>query len=394
LRNKTYSYGKQLIDEEDIQAVVNALRSDYLTQGPRIEEFEAALCKRFGCKEAVVVSNATAGLHLLGLALGWGPGDIVVSTPNTFVASSNCVLYAGATPDFVDIDPVTYNLSPSLLEQKLELYESRGQRVKAVVAVDYAGHPCDWTALQDLAKRFKFQLVDDACHALGARWNGIEVCSAQFSVASILSFHPVKHMTTGEGGAVVTNSRGIAEKIRRLRAHGITRDAAILQQNDGPWYYEMQELGFNYRLTDMQCALGISQLRKLDRFLGERKQIAEYYNRNLKPLESEGLVTLPRVVDEAEHAYHLYPVQVQFEKLGRSRTQIFAELKELGVYPQVHYIPVHLQPYYRKHFGFKPGDFPVAESFYQNELSLPMYPGLSDADLAEIVSRLKRVLKV
>jgi dTDP-4-amino-4,6-dideoxygalactose transaminase len=291
--------------------------------------------------------------------------------------------------DFADIDPDTYTLCPGRLEEKLKRYRQQGRNVKAVVAVDYAGHPCEWEELQALAKRYEFQLIDDACHALGARYKGVEVCSSRFADAVSLSFHPVKTITTGEGGAVLTNDPRLAERIRRLRTHGMTKDPARLEKNDGPWYYEMHELGFNYRISDIQCALGSSQLARLDRFNQRRREIAAYYRARL----DQDLAVTPTVRPYVEHAYHLYPLRLRLERLREDRGHVFNELKARGLHLQVHYIPVHLQPLYRRRFGFQPGDFPLAEAFYQQEISLPIYPDLEDEDLEYIVGTINGILR-
>ena len=374
----SYSYGRQLIDKDDIQAVAKILKSDWLTQGPTIQKFEQELNKKFGGNFASAVSNGTAGLHLIALGLGWKKNDIVITSPITFLASANCAVYVGATPDFVDIDESSYTLNPIKLESKLKQYLMQNKKVKAVVAVDYAGHPCDWDALKILKEKYDFQLVNDYCHALGAEYNNENKYSTNFADAVNLSFHPVKHITTGEGGAVLTNNEALDSRIKTLRTHGITKDEFVLEKNDGPWYYEMHEPGFNYRITDFQCALGISQLKKLGKNLKRRRQIAKYYD---KVFGKDSRFIIPGVSNFAKHAYHLYPLQIKFDELNISKKEYFIKLKEKKINCQVHYVPVHLQPFYRKNFGFKSGDFPIAEKFYERELSIPMYPLLTDKDL-------------
>ncbi len=273
MQKKKYSYGKQTIEEDDINAVVNVLKGDWLTQGPSVKEFEDSLSNKFKAKYVSVVANGTGGLHLIGLALGWKQGDIVLTTPITFLASANCILYSNATPDFVDIDSQTYALDISKLEEKIKLYEKKGKKIKSVVAVDFAGLPCDWKKLRKLADLYGFQLVNDNCHALGAEYQGDIGYAAKYADIVNMSFHPVKHITTGEGGAVLTNNKELDETVKILRTHGMTKDEKFLTKNDGPWYYEMHQLGFNYRITDFQCALGTSQLRKLDRFVAKRNKI-------------------------------------------------------------------------------------------------------------------------
>ncbi len=390
MSNKIYSYGKQSIDASDIDAVLEILKSDWLTQGPTVKKFEEALAEKFGAGYVSAVSNGTAALHLTALALNWKPGDIVLTTPITFLASANSIIYSGATPDFVDIDEKTYTISIPKLKEKLRSYDSQGKKIKAVVAVDYAGHPCDWEALKQLADEFGFQLVNDNCHALGAEYKNNLKYAVDFADVAIQSFHPVKHITTGEGGAVLTNNKEIDEKIKILRTHGMTKDVKYLEQNDGPWYYEMHWLGYNYRITDFQCALGISQLNKLDAFVKRRREIAEFYNATFGTDEN---FIIPYVDEKVKHAYHLYPLQIKFDKLEIDKRELFLKLKERNIYGQVHYIPVHLQPYYKKKFGYKKGDFPVAEKFYEREISIPMYPSLTDEDLKYIAETFFELVK-
>ncbi|MBC7419435.1 MAG: UDP-4-amino-4,6-dideoxy-N-acetyl-beta-L-altrosamine transaminase [Bdellovibrio sp.] len=387
--SKTYTYGKQTIDADDIAAVVEALKSDWLTVGPRVIKFETDLTNRFGAKAAVAVANGTAGLHLIGLALGWKPGDLILTTANTFLASANCALYCGADADFVDIDEVSYNICPKKLEVKLKSLKQAGKKVTAVIAVDFAGHPCDWSTLSKLSKEYGFDLIDDACHAMGAKFEGEEICSGKFVKAVNLSFHPVKTMTTGEGGAILSNDLEFIKKVKVLRTHGMTKDIDVMERNDGPWYYEMQTLGYNYRITDFQCALGSSQLAKLDRFNEKRRAIAKYYDENL----DKSLMTLPKVASNVEHAYHLYPVLLNLEKFNVGKKEIFKALQDVGLNLQVHYYPVPLQPYYRKKYGFQESDFPVAYSFYQREISMPVYPLLENEDLVEICNRFHATLR-
>ncbi|MEW6195433.1 MAG: UDP-4-amino-4,6-dideoxy-N-acetyl-beta-L-altrosamine transaminase [Bacteroidota bacterium] len=378
---RIYSYGKQTIDQDDINAVVEALKSDWMTQGPTIQKFEKALCEKFGSEFASVAANGTACLHLIALALGWKKDDIVITSPITFLASANCAIYAGANVDFADIDSASYTIDPEKLEDKLKFYASQNKKVKAVVAVDYAGHPCDWSALKNLKEKYNFQLVNDFCHSLGAEYNDDIQYAAKFANAVNLSFHPVKHITTGEGGAVLTNDEILNKKIKIFRTHGMTKDETILEKNDGPWYYEMHDVGFNYRITDLQCALGISQLSKLDKFVARRREIAKYYD---SIFSTNDFFTHPHVSKNVKHAYHLYPLQIKFDRLKISKKELFAKLKEQRILGQVHYIPVHLQPFYRNNFGFRPGDFPVAEKFYEQEVSIPMYPTLTNEDLEYI----------
>lgn len=390
--SKTYSYGKQTIEQDDIDAVIKVLKSDWLTQGPKVEEFEKALGSKFNANYTAAVANGTAGLHLIGTALGWKKGDIVITAPITFLASANCILYNNATPDFVDIDPGYYTIDVNKLEDKIKTYAAKGKQIKAVVAVDYAGHPSDWKALQTLANKYNLQLVNDNCHALGAEIDEDSGYAVKYADAVNLSFHPVKHITTGEGGAVLTNNKEIDERIKILRTHGIVKDNSKLKiQNSeltGPWYYEMHALGYNYRITDFQCALGISQLKKLDAFVRKRNEIAEFYN---KEFTGVARFITPRIMANAKHAYHLYPLQIKFDALKISKKDFFNKMREQNIFLQVHYVPVHLQPYYKSNFGFKEKDFLVAESFYNNEVSIPMYPTLDTEDLKYIVNTIKKL---
>jgi len=376
------SYGKQFIDQDDIDAVVQVLRGDWLTQGPAVETFEDDLRNYFDAKNACAVANGTAALHLTGLALGWQSGDIVITSPITFLATANCIVYAGATPDFVDIDPITYTIDPNKVEEKIKHYQSKGKVVKAVIGVDYAGHPCDWKALREIADKFDLQLVNDNCHALGALYFGDKQYAVKYADLVTQSYHPVKHITTGEGGAVLSNNPELDERIRRLRTHGMTKDSNELEKIDGPWYYEMHDIGYNYRITDFQCALGSNQLKKLDLFIQKRREIAKKYDEVFSSIDS---LKIPESHSSVEHAYHLYPLQVDFEKLAITKSEFFEKMKELGINLQVHYIPIHLQPFYRKKYKFQKGDFPISEDFYQNEVSLPVYPDLSNKDVSLVI---------
>ncbi len=379
------SYGKQSIDQSDIDEVVNVLKGDWLTQGPIVEIFEGDLNHYFGSTHACAVANGTAALHLTTLALGWESGDIVITTPITFLATANCIVYAGATPYFVDINPVTYTIDPNQLEEKIKLLLSNGKKVKAVIGIDYAGHPSDWKALRELADKYDFQLVNDNCHALGASYFDDKQYAVKYADVVTQSYHPVKHITTGEGGAVLTNDSMIDEKIRLLRSHGMTKDTNQLEKSDGPWYYEMHEVGWNYRITDFQCALGISQLKKLDYFVQKRREISDWYKESFKDINN---FTLPTISNGVEHAFHLYPLKVDFEKTSINKNQFFENMKDQGVLLQVHYIPVHMQPFYKKNFGFKEGNFPNAEKFYKQEISLPIYPTLSNQEQNYVIENI------
>jgi UDP-4-amino-4,6-dideoxy-N-acetyl-beta-L-altrosamine transaminase len=376
-----FSYGRQTIDDDDIAAVIAALKSDWLTQGPAVQNFENALVQKFGGRYATAVANGTAGLHLIAMALGWKKDDVVITSPITFLASANCAVYVGATPTFVDIEKSTYTIDPNKLEDKLKQYSAQNKKIKAVVAVDYAGNPCNWEALKSLKEKYGFQLVNDYCHALCAEYKNDLKYAPNYADAVNLSFHPVKHITTGEGGAVLTNDKTVDMHIKTLRTHGITKDENILEKNDGPWYYEMHEIGFNYRITDFQCALGISQLKKIDSFIEKRRLIAKYYDNFFC---NDARFIIPGVSKDSKHAYHLYPLQIKFDELQISKKDFFAKMKKNNISLQVHYVPVHLQPFYRKNYGFKVGDFPIAEKFYEREISIPVYPSLRVEDLIYI----------
>ncbi len=391
-------YGRQSISPADLEAVANVLRSDFLTCGPEVEEFELRFAEMIGAKHALAVNSATSALHLAMLVAGIKPGDRVITSPNTFVASANCAAYVGAKPDFADIDPVSYNLDPVALEK------AWSPDAKAVVAVDYAGQPCDMPAIAKLARERGSFVIEDACHAVGSAflhegWT-CKVGNHPWADMTIFSFHPVKTMTTGEGGMLVTNNSAWAQRARQLRSHGIVRDASQFQglssrpqssilhsqlDERGPWYYEMQELGYNYRMTDIQCALGISQLGRLDSFISRRREIVAQYNHKLENLDWLQTPVLMNPSNRDLISWHLYTVQMDFNKLGKSRTEVMRELKEKGIGTQVLYIPVHLQPWYRKRFGYESGKCPNAEQFYSRALSLPLFPEMSDAQVSRVV---------
>ena len=383
------SYGKQSIDQSDIDAVVNVLISDWLTQGPAVETFEFDLKNYFGADHACAVANGTAALHLTGLSLEWQPGDIVITTPITFLATANCIVYSGATPDFADIDPLTYTLDPNLVEEKVRDHQSKGKRVKAIIGVDYAGHPCDWKALREIANRYDLQLVNDNCHAMGASYFGDKQYAVKYADVVTLSYHPVKHITTGEGGAILTNDSAIDKKVRRLRTHGMIKDPAQMAKCDGPWYYEIHEVGYNYRITDFQCALGSSQLKKLDQFVKKRCNIAKKYD---KSFSGNDFLKIPETRATDDHAYHLYPLLIDYEKLQITKLELFEKMKQAAIKLQVHYFPVHLQPFYQKNYGFNSGDFPVSENFYRKEVSLPIYPHLSIENVSFVENNILEII--
>ncbi|GAC1034252.1 UDP-4-amino-4,6-dideoxy-N-acetyl-beta-L-altrosami ne transaminase [Pseudomonas sp. No.21] len=382
-------YGRQNISQADIDAVVATLRSDWLTQGPAIERFEQAVAQRCQAAHGIAVSNATAALHIACLALDLGPGDRLWTSPNTFVASANCGLYCGAQVDFVDIDPATLNLDVAQLDARLQRAERDGTLPKVVVPVAFAGQSCDMARIAELARRYGFRVIEDASHAIGARYGGRPVGCCEHADITVFSFHPVKIITTGEGGLLTTNDPRLAERLRRLRSHGITRDpAAMTGPSEGPWYYQQLELGFNYRMTDLQAALGLSQLQRLDAFVARRRQLVARYGERLAHLPLE----LPQVQAGAEPAWHLYPVRLRLERLQHGHRAIFEALRGAGIGVNLHYIPVHLQPYYRQ-LGFAPGDFPEAERYYAQALSLPLFPDLTDEQQDQVASTLASVLQ-
>lgn len=380
--DKFIPYGRQYIDQEDIDAVVEVLRGDWLTQGPKVEEFERAVAEYCGARFAVAFNSGTSALHGAMYAAGVGPGDEVLTAPITFAASANAAIYLGGRPRFVDIDPSTYCIDIEKIEASIS------ERTRAIVPVDYAGYPLDIEALNDIARRRGLVVIEDAAHGLGARRTMASQPAAQRPLGSqsdmtILSFHPVKHITTGEGGMVLTDQVEFYRKLTVFRTHGITRETGSLIENHGPWYYEMQDLGYNYRLTDIQSALGISQLKKLEGFILQRNRLAERYDQALAGID--WIQTPPPAPTGSRHAYHLYPI---LAGPGVNHRELFEYLRDKGIGVQVHYIPVHLHPYYQKCFGYRPGDFPVSEGFYAREISLPMFPGLSLTEQDRVIEDL------
>lgn len=371
-------YGRQDISQDDIDAVVAVLRSDFLTQGPAVTRFEQALAGYCGAGHAIACNSATSALHLACLALDLGPGDWLWTTPVTFVASANCGLYCGAKVDFVDIDPQTYNMSATALAQKLEQAKAEGRLPKVVVPVHLCGQPCDMAAIHALSREYGFRIIEDASHAIGGKYQGRPIGDGRHADITIFSFHPVKIITTGEGGVAVTNDSALADKMALLRSHGITRDPQEMSQApDGPWYYQQIDLGFNYRMTDMQAALGLSQISRLDAFVARRADIARHYDEALADLA----VTTPWQHPDSYSGWHLYVIRVAAEK----HRVIFEGLRAEGVGVNLHYIPVHTQPYYKR-MGFRPGDFPQAEAYYAEAISLPMFPTLTPADQDRVVA--------
>lgn len=381
-------YGRQEITQADIEEVVRVLRSDFLTQGPMVPRFELAVAEHVGARHAVAVNSATSALHIACVALGLGPGDWLWTSPITFLASANCGLYCGARVDFVDIDPRTYNLCPDALERKLERAEREGRLPKVLVPVHFGGQSCDMAAIDALRRRFGFRVVEDASHAIGGKYRGEFVGSCRYSDITVFSFHPVKIVTTAEGGMALTNDPGLADKMSLLRSHGMSRDRAHMTHDpDGPWYYQQVALGFNYRMNDLQAALGVSQLGRLDAYVQRRHEIAARYGRQLSELP----LVLPWQHPDVHSAFHLYVVRVRPDRAGRNRKEVFEFLRDRDIGVNVHYIPVHTQPYYER-MGFSVGDFPEAERYYAEAITLPLYATLGDAQQDEVIAALRSAL--
>ena len=378
---KYIPYGRQWIEEDDIEAVVEVLRGDYLTTGPKIKEFEEKLAQYSEAKYAVAVSNGTAALHAACFAADIKEGDEVITTPITFAASANCALYMGAKPVFADIDPKTYNIDPKDIRAKIT------DKTRAIIPVHFTGQPCDMNDVFNIAEEYKLAVIEDGAHALGASYRGRKVGS--MSDMTTFSFHPVKHITTGEGGAITTNSERLYRKLLLFRTHGITRDNNELLNNEGPWYYEQQYLGYNYRITDIQAALGISQLSKLDRFINLRKEYASQYN---KAFEYINEIVAPFQLDSTDSAWHLYIIKLKLEKINCSRKQIFEELQNRNIGVNIHYIPVYYHPYYRQ-LGYEKGLCPNAEELYESIITLPLYPKMEKEDVQYVITNVKEVLQ-
>jgi UDP-4-amino-4,6-dideoxy-N-acetyl-beta-L-altrosamine transaminase len=376
-------YGKQWIDDEDIREVVKVLKSDFITQGPKVREFEEKLAEFAGTRYAVVFNSGTSALHAAYFSLGLSTGDEFITTPLTFAATSNAGLFLGAKPVFCDVEKDTGNLDAGLIEEKIT------SRTKLVVPVHYAGHPCDMEKIKEVADKYGLFVVEDACHALGARYKDSKIGSCKYSDMTVFSFHPVKHITTGEGGAVLTDREDLYEKLLMFRNHGITKDdKKFTKEKEGDWYYEMQFLGFNYRMTDIQAALGISQLKKLNKFVERRREIAKVYD---KAFENNPYFDTPVEKDYAYHSYHLYPIRLK-DPYKDKRAEVFQLLREKGLGVQVHYIPVYLHPYYRK-LGYREGECPVAEDFYGREISLPLYPAMDDDGIYCVIDTVFETLR-
>lgn len=381
-------YGRQSISEQDIEAVIEVLKSDLITQGPRVEKFEKTVADYCGAKYAVAVSNGTAALHLACLAAGLTKGNTLWTSPNTFVASANCALYCGASPDFVDISPITYNMDEDLLEKKLVKAEKNDKLPQIVIPVHFSGQSCDMEKIYYLSKKYKFVVIEDACHAIGGSYKNSKIGSCQFSDMAVFSFHPVKIITSGEGGMILTNRKDYYDKLVLYRTHGIVKDPRFMESpTEGVWYYQQVELGMNYRITDIQAALGLSQLRRIDDFVSRRQEIAARYDNLLEGLP----LKIPVRQSYSQSAFHIYVIQLDIENIKLSRRVLFERIRVDGVSMNVHYIPVHLQPYYRR-LGFKESDFPNAEQYYKQAATLPIYFDMTDNDQDRVVDSLKRAL--
>ena len=381
-------YGRQDIAQADIDSVVEVLRSDFLTQEPVVPQFEEAVAAYCGAGHALAVNSATSALHIACLASDLGPGDWLWTTPITFVASSNCALYCGAQVDFVDIDPRTYNLCAEALAKKLAVAEREGRLPKVVVAVHLSGQPCDMQAIHSLGQRYGFRVIEDASHAIGGRYRGEPIGNGRYSDVTVFSFHPVKVITTAEGGMAVTNDPELARRMDLLRSHGITRDPALMtQEPDGPWYYQQLELGFNYRMTELQAALGLSQMERLDRFVERRHALARRYDEMLTDLP----ITLPWQHPDSHSGLHLYVVRLELDRIVKSHRQVFEELRAGGIGVNLHYIPVYRQPYYQS-MGFEAESFPEAEAYYAEAISIPMFPALTEEQQDRIVAAFREIV--
>lgn len=382
VRDKLLPYGHQWIDEENIKAVIEVLRSDWITQGPKVAEFEKEFAKYVGARYAVAVNSGTAALHAACFAAQIEKGDEVITTPITFAASANCVLYQGGTPVFADIKEDTLNIDPEEIKKKIN------QKTKALIPVDFTGLPVDLKEIQEIARKYNLVIIEDASHALGATYKDSKIGS--ISDMTVFSFHPVKHITTGEGGMITTNNKKYYERLKLFRTHGITKDKDKLLNYDGPWYYEMQELGYNYRLTDFQCALGISQLKKIDSNLAKRREIVKVYNSKFRDMPE---IKIPQINPATSNStWHIYMIQLDLDKIKVGRREIFEALRAENIGVNVHYIPVHLQPYYQKRFGYHKGDFPKAENYYSRAITLPIFPKMTEKDINDVVKAVKKVI--
>ena len=381
-------YGKQDINQQDIDSVLDVLKSDFLTQGPQVPAFENALIEHTGASYALAVNSATSALHIACLALGLGQGDWLWTSPVTFVASANCGLYCGAKVDFVDIDPDTYNMCPKRLEEKLIKAKVDGKLPKVVVPVHLCGQPCDMAAIGKLAKEYGFRVIEDASHAIGGRYQDQPIGNCEYSDITVFSFHPVKIVTTAEGGAALTNSKELADKMALLRSHGITRDPELMQgESHGGWYYQQVDLGFNYRMTELQAALGVTQMQRLDEFVAARHVLSKRYNEILSALP----IVLPYQLEDTYSGLHLFVIRLKVDEISLTHKQVFDALRENGIGVNLHYIPVHTQPYYQS-MGFSEGDYPESENYYKEAISLPMFHSMTIEQQDQVKVVLEKVL--
>jgi perosamine synthetase len=380
IRDSYLPYGRQWIDEQDIEAVVEVLKGDYLTTGPYVSTFEQAVAQYVGAKYAVAFSNGTAALHGACFAAGISEGDEVITTPMTFAASANCVLYQGGIPVFADIDEKTYNIDPNKIEEKIT------DKTKAIIPVDFTGQPVELDRILEIARKYNLVVIEDAAHALGATYKGRKIGS--ISDMTMFSFHPVKHITSGEGGIITTNNKEYYEKLLQFRSHGITRNKEKLNEYHGPWYYEMQFLGYNYRMTDIQAALGTSQLKKIDKFVELRRKYVAMYNEAFKDMDE---IITPFQHEDGESSWHLYIIRLKLNKLTASRREIFEALQQQNIGVNVHYIPVHFQPYYQQ-LGYKKGICPNAEKLYEEMITLPLFPAMNEKDVNDVIKAVKRTI--
>jgi len=382
---KMIPYARHHISDEDIESVVKVLKSDYLTQGNKVPEFEELISNRFGASYALASNSATSSLHLSCLSLGLSNGDLLWTSPITYVASANCALFCGAQVDFIDIDPLTWNISPQLLEEKLKKAKRIGRIPKILILVHLAGNPCELEKIYGLSKEYGFSIIEDASHALGSKYSDEFIGSSTYSDLTVFSFHAIKNITTGEGGMILTNNQKLAEKIDLYRSHGVTRDTKkMLNKEEGPWYYEQLLLGFNFRMSDIHASLGISQLNSLDSFISKRNQLSQTYIKELKSLP----LTMQSVRRKDLSAWHIFIIHLKLNELELNRLEIFNSLRSKGVGVNVHYIPVHLQPFYKK-LGFKKGDFPNAENYYDGVITIPMFTKLKKKDIEFVIQTLK-----
>jgi UDP-4-amino-4,6-dideoxy-N-acetyl-beta-L-altrosamine transaminase len=381
VRKEFLPYGHQWIDDFDIKAVTDVLKSYWITQGPKVSEFEKLIAEYCNAKYAVAFSSGTAALHAASFAVGISNGDEVITTPITFAADGNCVLFQKGNVKFADIKDGTYNIDPNKIKDKIT------RRTKAILPVDYAGQPCDLDEIKNIAERHHITVIEDAAHAIGAEYKGKKV--GGLADITIFSFHPVKNITTGEGGMALTNNENYYEKLKMFRTHGIVKENKKMRRNEGEWYYEMQSLGYNYRLTDFQCALGISQFKKLEKFVEKRRDIANKYNEAFSEISE---IKIPYEKRNVKSTYHLYVIQLKLERFKVDRKVIFDALRAENIGVHVHYVPLHLQPYYQEKFGYKRGDFPIAEGYYKRAITLPLFPKMNDGDINDVIDAVKKVI--